>query len=266
MKIGFVGIGNMGSAILRGYYPLAKESGNEILVFQRTIEKMYELAKELDVYPCENVNELVQKSDIVILGIKPKDFEALLENIEADVTDEKIIVSMAAGISITYIKDKLKGKGKIIRIMPNTPALVKEGVTSISREESIEDEIFDQVKAIFEGIGKAVEVPEDMIHTVIGVSGSSPAYTYMYIDALARSAEKRGMTREDALEFAAQAVLGAAKMVMETGVDPDQLKINVCSPNGATIEAVEKLEAWKFYDMIDEGFEAAYARSKELTK
>ena len=122
------------------------------------------------------------------------------------------------------------------------------------------------MKAIFEALGKVSEVPENMIHTVIGVSGSSPAFTYMYIDALAKEAERGGMGREQALEFAAQAVLGAAKMVLETGQSPEQLRINVCSPGGTTIEGVEALQSLNFEEVVAAGARAAVLKSKKMTK
>ena len=177
---------------------------------------------------------------------------------------EKIIISMAAGVSISSIGEVL-GNGKIIRIMPNTPAMVGEAMTSMSRNENVSDEDFAKAKEIFDAIGVSEEVPEDMIDCIIGVSGSSPAYTYMYIEALVQAAEDNGMDRETARLFAAQAVLGAAKMVLESRESIEQLRINVCSPGGTTIEAVNKLMANGFTDDIKEGFQAAVDKSKEMT-
>ncbi len=266
MKIGFVGVGNMGSAILKGYYHIAQKKKDIIFVFDENKEKMQTLLNDMQMLICKDVKELASKSEIIILGVKPKDFKELLFEIKPELKDETILVSMAAGISIDYIRKHIGDKAQIIRIMPNTPAFVNEGVTSISRENTVTDEKFDEAKSIFEGIGKVFEVEEEKIHAVIGVSGSSPAYTYMYIDALANAAEKRGMDRAESLEFAAVAVMGAAKMIIETGTDPAELIKNVCSPNGTTIEAVKKLEELDFYEVIDSVFEAAFDKSKEITK
>ncbi len=266
MKIGFIGIGNMGGAILQGYRNQAKEENHDILIFDLNKEKTLKMAQDLEVEFCQGQKELVKKSDVIILAVKPYNFEELLEEIKNDIKEDSLIISIAAGVSIRYIRKNIGEKGKIVRVMPNLPALINQGVTSISREENISEAMFEVAKNIFEGIGKVFEVPEDMIHTVIGVSGSSPAYTCMYIDALARSAEKRGMKREEALEFAAYSVAGAARTVIETKVDPDELKKQVCSPNGTTIAAVNKLEELDLYEVIDKGFEEAYKRSKEITK
>ncbi len=264
MKVGFIGIGNMGGAILTGYYSKAKELGQEILVFDQCVEKMEKIQANMEVFACEGIAQLTKESDIIILGVKPKDFQGLLNEVRDSLKEDAILISMAAGIKIDFIRKNIKEKGNIIRIMPNTPALINMGVTSVSREERVSDSKFEMAKEIFAGVGEVYEVPEELIHSVIGVSGSSPAYTYMYIDGLARAAEKRGMSRKEALNFAANSVMGAAKMVIETGVDPDQLKANVCSPNGTTIEAVQKLEELDFYNIIDQAFGAAYDRSKEM--
>jgi len=173
---------------------------------------------------------------------------------------------MAAGIAISFIEKYFAPGVKVIRIMPNTPALVKEAMVAVCRNRQVGDGEFRDVFRIFESIGRAEEVDEELIHCVIGVSGSSPAYTYMYIDALANAAEKNGMGKEQAIVFAAQAVLGAAKMVLETGIDPVQLRINVCSPGGTTMEAVKKLKENGFEKNIQEGFQAAVEKSKSMVK
>jgi pyrroline-5-carboxylate reductase len=174
---------------------------------------------------------------------------------------------MAAGITIKFIEDYLGQDKPVIRVMPNTPAMVGAAMTSVSRNGNVSDEDLGVVMDIFEAIGKAEEVDEDLIHTVIGVSGSCPAYTYMYIEALIQAAVENGMDADKARVFAAQAVLGAAKMVLENeSVSPEQLRINVCSPGGTTIEAVNTFFANGFMDNVKEGFQAAVDKSKFLTK
>ncbi len=264
MKVGFIGVGNMGGAILTGYYEKTKGSGREILIFDQRLERMEELQSEMAVTICKDITQLTREADIIILGAKPVDFQNLLSEIKDTIKDDVLLISMAAGVKIDFIRNLIGKKGSIIRIMPNIPALVNMGVTSISRDEKVPEDLFQIAKEIFESVGKVYEVPEDLIHTVIGISGSSPAYTYMYIDGLVKAAEKRGMKRDEALDFAANSVMGAAKMVIETGIDPDQLKLNVCSPNGTTVEAVRKLEELDFYNVIDQAFGAAHDRSKEM--
>ena len=266
MKIGFIGAGNMGGAILRGYAPVAGD--NKIYVYNRTESTRKALEAEFEaVTACDSAVELVKSSDIVMLGIKPNGFADFLPTIAEVCTDDKIIVSMAAGISIGFIEKYLGGTQPIVRVMPNTPAMVGEAMTSASRNGNVSDEMMDSVLGIFAGIGRIEEVDEAMIHTVIGVSGSSPAYTYMYIDALIQAAVENGMPAEKARVFAAQAVMGAAKMVLENPDEtPEQLWTKVCSPGGTTIEAVNTFFENGLQDKVKEGFQAAVDKSKILTK
>ena len=266
MRIGFIGAGNMGGAILRGYAPVAGD--NEIYVYNRTEATRRALEAEFDaVTACDSAAELVEKSDVIMLGIKPNGFADFLPTIAEVCSDDKIVVSMAAGISIAFIEKYLGEHQPVIRVMPNTPALVGAGMTSASRNGNVSDDMMASVMGIFAGIGKIEEVDEEMIHTVIGVSGSSPAYTYMYIDALIQAAVENGMPADKARVFAAQAVMGAAKMVLENPEEtPQQLWTNVCSPGGTTIEAVNTFFANGMQDKIKEGFQAAVDKSKILTK
>lgn len=268
MRIGFLGAGNMGGAILRGYAPEAAERGDKIFVYNRTEATRNALEQEFEaVTACDSLEELVKNSDVLILGIKPVGFAEMLPQIAELGTEGKLVVSMAAGISIDFIEEHLGKEQPVIRIMPNTPAQVGEAMTSVSRNKQVDDAMLESVVQIFEAIGKAEEVDEELIHCVIGVSGSSPAYTYMFIDALAQAAVDNGMAAEKARVFAAQAVLGAAKMVLENeDVTAEQLRINVCSPGGTTIEAVNKLFENGFTDNVKEGFQAAVDKSKAMTK
>lgn len=280
MKIGFIGTGNMGGAILRGYACSRGALANEIFIYNRTEEKSRRIAAEITeerrrgggrpVEVCDSIRELADKSDVVIIGVKPKDVADVLK--QAAPAEGKIIISMAAGVNIDAMEKALdtvvKGGGrgaKIVRIMPNTPAQVGAAMTSISRNGNVTDSEMSGIKEIFDSVGASEEVDEDMIDCVIGVSGSSPAYTYMYIEALAQAAEDNGMEPDKARRFAAQAVLGAAKMVLENEESLEQLRINVCSPGGTTIEAVRKLLENGFMNDVKQGMQAAVDRSKEMT-
>lgn len=267
MKIGFIGAGNMGGAILKGYAPAAEQKGDSIFVYNRTEETRKALEREFSaVKACSSAKELVQNSDVVILGVKPDMFRELLMQIAPFCTTDKIVVSMAAGISLSFLEEHLGKEQKLIRIMPNTPAQVGEAMVAVCRNSNVEDRAFDRIMEIFKSIGKAEETDEELIHCVIGVSGSSPAYTYMYIDALIQAAADNGMPQEQAKIFAAQSVLGAAKMVLENDISVEQLRINVCSPGGTTIEAVNRLFANGFEENVKEAFQAAVDKSKAMTK
>lgn len=266
MKLGFIGTGNMGGAILRGYLHSGKISPSDVYICGRNQEKLQKTASELGVNTCGSITELVGICDGIMLGVKPNMFQDIMPQVAEKYENNKILISMAAGISIENICSYVGEGAKVVRVMPNTPAMVGEAMTSVSRNGNVTDEQFVSIFEIFGSIGRAEEVCEDMIHCVIGVSGSSPAYTYMYIDALAEAAVKNGMTKAQATVFAAQSVLGAAKMVLETGVDPVQLRINVCSPGGTTIEAVNNLQESGFAETVERGFQAAVDKSKLMSK
>ncbi len=266
MKIGFIGAGNMGGAILRGYVPYAEKAGDELSVYVPTEEKLNSICKETGAAKCSGIGDLVRSNDVVIIGVKPNMFEEVLPQVAGAYNTDKVVVSMAAGVTIEFIEGYLGKDAKIVRIMPNTPAQVRAAMIAVCRNANVDDATFEDVKVIFDSIGKAEEVDEDLIHCVIGVSGSSPAYTFMYIDALMEAAVKNGMDRKKARVFAAQSVLGAAKMVLNTDIDPKQLCINVCSPGGTTIEAVESLKADGFEESIEKAFQAAVDKSKDMSK
>ena len=173
---------------------------------------------------------------------------------------------MAAGISIAFIEGFLGAGSKIVRIMPNTPAMVGESMTAVSRNANLGDAEFENIMDIFRTIGMAAPVDESLMDTITGLSGSSPAYVYMFIDALRKGAAARGMDETVAGIFAAQSVLGAAKMVIETGIDPVTLRQNVCSPGGTTIEAVETLTRNGFEDKVIEALQAAAEKSRRITR
>lgn len=267
MKIGFIGAGNMGGAILKGYAPVAAQREEQILVYDIKEETRSGLETEFKaVTACGSEQELAEKSDILFLGIKPNLFGQLLPKIAGACSGDKIIVSMAAGVTIAFLEEHLGQGCKIVRIMPNLAAQVGEAMIAACRNSNVDDRDFAQALEILNAVGKAEEVDEELIHCVIGVSGSSPAYTYMYIDALIQAAVENGMEQEKAKIFAAQAVLGAAKMVLENDISPEQLRINVCSPGGTTIEAVNKLFEKDFEGTVKQGFQAAVDKSIAMTK
>lgn len=267
MKIGFIGIGNMGGAILSGYAASGKAEGHKLLAFDTNRElcaKTKESIPELEL--CETGADLCMKADMIILGVKPQVIDGVLEKIALAYTAEKTVVSMAAGVDMAVVEGYLGEGSKVIRIMPNTPAKVGEAMIAVCRNSNADQQTFDAAMDIFSSIGMAEEVDESLIDCVIGVSGSSPAYTYMYIEALTQAAEDNGMDHAKARVFAAQAVLGAARMVLESPESLEQLRINVCSPNGTTIEAVNKLFDNGFMNKVKEGFQAAVDRSIEMAE
>ncbi|MBR0596864.1 pyrroline-5-carboxylate reductase [Sinanaerobacter chloroacetimidivorans] len=267
MKIGFIGTGNMGTAIMKGYLSVHENSNHDLYAYDKENSKLDALSRDLGIQSCESIADLVTKSEIIVLAVKPNIFEMILPEINEVYQPHQILVSIAAGISIRYLESFIKHQNpKVVRVMPNTPAMVNEGMTAISKNDHLDDEEFQGVAELFRSIGKAEVLDESLMDTVIGVSGSSPAYTYMFIEALIDGAVAGGMKREQAVVFAGQAVLGAARMVLETGIDPVTLRENVCSPGGTTIEAVQVLKERGFQDIVKKAAEAASEKSKMMTK
>ncbi|MDO4618367.1 MAG: pyrroline-5-carboxylate reductase [Clostridia bacterium] len=253
MEIGIIGAGNMGSAILKGI----RDKGlfEKIRVYDTDNEKAGEYYADM---------ETVAGSDVIVLAVKPNVLYLLIDQIRDFVPEGTIVVSVAAGQSAEKIEKAFAKKVKVVRVMPNTPLMVGEGMTAIAPSFSAEDSDLAIVKSIFESAGRAEIVPESLMDAVTGVSGSSPAYVYMFIEALADAAVNAGLPRDKSYTFAAQSVLGAAKMVLETGKHPGELKDNVCSPGGTTIEAVKVLEEKGLRGTVMEAVSACVEKSKKM--
>ena len=266
MIIGFIGTGNMGSAIIKAYSTSNARRDAEILAYNRTPAKAKALAETCPILVASSIEEIVTKSNIVFVCVEPKNFAEVMPEVAKFFTTGKVLVSIAAGITIEALESYLGSDAKVIRTMPNTPIMHGLGVTAMVRNSNVSDADFDAVKAIFEAGGITGEVSEDLISAVIGVSGSSPAYTYMYIDGLIKAGIEAGLTPEVSKEFAAQAVKGAAKMVLASDESPAELCSRVCTPGGTTIEAVNKLKELKFENITKDGATAAITSSKEMSK
>lgn len=261
MKIGIIGAGNMSAAITKGLIGAGTVPG-DIFVSDISAEKLREAAA-LDVKTGTN-EEAAAFGEAVILAVKPNVFEKALPSL-AEALKGKLVISIAAGITIGFISSLLPG-ARVVRLMPNTPALVGAGMTAISFAAPATQADADAVETIFSALGKCVQVPEALMDAVVSVSGSGPAYAYMLIDAMASGGVVGGLTKKDALLLAAQTVYGAAKMVLETGEHPAVLCDNVCSPGGTTIAAVEALEAKGFRTAVMEAEKRCAEKSAQLKK
>lgn len=266
MKIGFIGTGNMGTAIIKGYVKKDEKNKNDIFAFDKASDKVKKLVDECGIIHSHSTSHLMQNSDIVILAVKPDIYGRILEEIRPLMKREQILVSIAAGITISYLESFFDFPVKVVRTMPNTPALVNEGITALSKNENIDASEFETVINIFNSIGKTEIIDEKLMDIIPGVSGSSPAYVYMFIEALADGAVLQGMPRNKAYQFAAQSVLGAARMVIETGKHPGELKDMVCSPGGTTIEAVAVLEDRGMRSAVIEAVAACTEKSRKMSK
>jgi pyrroline-5-carboxylate reductase len=242
MKIGFIGCGNMGQAMMWGMLSSGKLKTSEVLVSTKTVTSKENLQRKYGVMVADKNIEVAMLANIIFLAVKPQYYEEVIEEIKPALGENKILVSIAPGKSLEWLEEKVGRRIKIIRAMPNTPSMVKEGMTGLCGNDLVTASEFDTICKLFSTFSRAEIVPEHLMDTVTAVSGSAPAYVFMFIEAMADAAVEGGMTRTQAYTFAAQAVLGAAKMVLETDMHPGQLKDMVCSPAGTTIQAVRVLE------------------------
>ena len=268
--IGFIGSGNMGKAMIGGIVKSQLIPSEKVIVSDLDKNKLDIIKKELGVNITTDSMEVAKKAEILFLAVKPNIYNIVLKDILKTIPKEdlreKVIVTIAAGKTIKSVEDIIGEDIKIIRTMPNTPALVNEGMSMLCRNKNVTEQELNQVKSIFESFGKAEILPESLIDSVIAVSGSSPAYVFMFIEALADGAVIGGMPRDKAYKFAAQAVLGSAKMVLETGLHPGALKDMVCSPAGTTIDAVRSLEKSGFRSSVIEAMVDCVNKSKDMSK
>ncbi|MBR5760605.1 MAG: pyrroline-5-carboxylate reductase [Lachnospiraceae bacterium] len=264
MTVGFIGLGNMATAIIGGMLKEQVVEPKDIIGYAKTEETRQRASLTFDIKIAIDNMEVAEESDILFLAIKPQMFDKVLPDIKDSVKKDAIVVSIAAGKNIAYLESHFNEGTKIVRCMPNTPALVGEGCTGVCINEEILPEDLKAVMDILNCFGKAELVSESMMDAVVAVSGSAPAYVFMLIEAMADGAVKAGLPRDKAYAFAAQTVLGSAKMVLETGKHPAELKDMVCSPGGTTIEAVKVLEERGLRAAIVDAMDACVRRNREL--
>ena len=264
MKLGFIGCGNMASAIMSGIISNGLIQADEIIgadVFAPSKEK----AKEtLGIQIAESNIEVVQKADAFVLSIKPQFYAQVIAEIKDYVKENQIIITLAPGKTLKWLEEQFGKPVKVVRTMPNTPAMVQEGMTAACASTSVTTEELAYVCDILKAFGDVEVVPEKLMDAVVAVSGSSPAYVFMMIEAMADAAVAEGMPRNQAYKFAAKAVMGSAKMVLETGKHPGELKDMVCSPGGTTIEAVKVLEETGFKAALMQAMEVCAEKSRSL--
>lgn len=249
-KIGFIGSGNMAEAIIGGLVKSELTEPTNIYASNRTMPKLLDLQVTYGINIAEDNKDVARKSDIVFLSVTPDKYPTIIDEIKDIVTEDTIIVLIAAGQSITQNEQRFNRKVKMVKAMPNTPVLVGEGLTAISFNNLVTDDEKEEIRRLFESFGKAEFIDESLMDTASAVGGSSPAFVYMFIEALADAAVVNGMPRDNAYRISAQAVLGAAKMVLDTGLHPGKLKDDVCSPGGTTIQSVASLEESGFRSAV----------------
>ncbi len=264
MKLGFIGTGNMATAMMGGIIENHIASPEEIIGADPFAPGRERVKEKYGIRVTADNNEVVKNAEVVILSVKPQFYADVIAGIRDDVTDSHLIITIAPGKTLSWLAEQFQKPVKIVRTMPNTPAMVGEGMTGACKNAYVTDEDMEKALSILNGFGKAELIPEHMMDAVVAVSGSSPAYVFVMIEAMADAAVSGGIPRSQAYKFAAQAVLGSAKMVLETGKHPGELKDMVCSPAGTTIEAVRVLEEKGFRSAIFEAMKKCEEISKSL--
>ena len=264
--LGFIGVGNMGGALLNA--ATKKCAAEKIIIADHNTEKAKETAKQFGCVFGNN-QDVVNCAKFIFLGVKPQVMKELLSTLKSDLTARKdrfVLVSMAAGLSIDDIKDFLGTEVPIIRIMPNTPVLVSSGMILYCKNNLVSEDEMNCFLELMAEAGTFTSLTEDLFDAGCALSGCGPAFVYMFINALIEGAKECGLNSEQAKLLANNTVIGAAKMVLATNTPPHTLKDNVCSPGGCTIEGVYKLEDALFEDTVKSAVIAAYQKSKLLGK
>ncbi len=261
-KIGFIGCGSMAKAMIGGIVQSGFTDPGNIYASNRSIGNLAEMEQKHGITVTQDNLEVARQCEIVFLAVKPNMYAHVIEEIKEAVKENALIIMIAAGQTLAQNEQRFGKEVKLVRSMPNTPALVGEGMTAVCMNELVTPEEKQEVQTIFECFGKVEFMDEALMDAASGVSGASPAYGYMFIEALADGAVLQGIPRQQAYVLAAQALLGAAKMVLETELHPGELKDQVCSPGGATIEAVASLEATGFRSSVIQALNKCVEKSK----
>lgn len=263
-KIGFIGAGNMASAIINGILKNGWNPSN-ITVFDVDDKKMNAYkAKSLNT--ALNASDLVTKSDIIVFAVKPFHLEEVLTDLKDNHLHNKIFVSIVAGIPMKFISDRTSSDIKIVRVMPNTPMLIGEGASALCKNEYVEDSELDMIVDIFASMGVAKIINENKMNEIIAVSGSSPAYVYLFIKSIIDEGIAMGISEDVVKELAVQTVIGSAKMILESDKTPQQLIDMVTSPKGTTLEAMDVLYKNDFEKIISNAMKACTRRAIEISQ
>ena len=264
-KIGFIGAGNMATAIIKGL--MAQNSGNAdfINVFDVSKDKC-DTMKKLGANVFSSASEIAENSSIIVLAVKPQNYPEVLAALKESITTDKTVVSIAAGISIEYVRAGLGCNCPVVRVMPNTPLLLKKGATALCPSENISEEDKNIVFNMFAGSGVCEYISEEHMNEIIAVNGSSPAYIYLFAKAMADYAKSCGIEYDKAMNLVCAALEGSAAMLRDSGEDVEVLIDRVCSKGGTTIAAMDKLREHGFYEAVLDAMDACTKRAEELGK
>lgn len=266
LHIGFIGAGKMATALAKGFIRAGLFTANQILASDPSEAAQQQFTKEVGAKSTANNADVLKFAPIIVLCVKPHHLDEVLQGLRADLSRKHLLISIVAGAPLAKLERGLEEWARVIRVMPNTPALVGAGATAMAPGEHATEDDLTQARALFEAVGMAVVVEEPLLDAVTGLSGSGPAYIFLIIEALADGGVKAGLARDQAQELAAQTVLGSAKLLIETGEHPGRLKDQVTSPGGTAIAGLHTLEAGGLRTTLMDAVEAATNRSRELGK
>jgi len=263
-KVGFIGCGNMGSSMVGGLIKSGFLKADNIIISTKTEESAKKLEEQFGIITNLDSKVVAKEAEVIILAVKPFMYKGIIDEIKSELTADKLIITIAAGVAIGNMEEWLGDSAKIIRTMPNTPALVGQAMSAVCPNKNISKDELNYCFKIFESFGECVQLEEKDFHGFIALCGSSPAYVFMFIEAMADGAVKLGIPRTKAYKMASQSVLGSAKMVLETGKHPGELKDMVCSPGGTTIDAVVELEKLGFRNSVIQAMDKCAEKSKNM--
>ena len=266
VKVGFVGAGNMGFAIIKGIVGSGLcEKNIELYAFDPKCD-MVDRLKQFGVVSCESESQLVEKCDYVFLAVKPQQLDVVLDAAKGSFTKDKVIISICAGITAEYLQSKTVDNAKVVLVMPNTPLLLGEGASALSANAEVSDEEFEFVKSIFASCGKAAVIPQDKMKEIIAINGSSPAFIYLFAKAFVDYAKSVDIVEDTAKELFAQSLIGSAKMITDSGYTLDELIKMVSSPGGTTLAGLDELYSGRMTDTVIKACESCTRRAYELSK
>ncbi len=262
--VGFLGAGNMAGALIKGLLHAKALAPSAIVASDVKAERLTQLHTAHGIVTTADNHELVRKCDVIVLSVKPQVIDKVLSAISPDVTKNKLVISVAAGVPIAVIEARLAAGTRVVRTMPNTPAIALAGATAIAAGTNATEADLDTARAMFKAVGEVVTLDEVLLDAVTGLSGSGPAYVMLMIEALADGGVKVGLHRDTALLLAAQTVYGSAKLLLETGEHPGRLKDQVTSPGGTAIAGLHTLESGGLRRTLIDAVEAATLRAQAL--
>lgn len=260
--IGFIGVGVMGQAIIKSLL-VKSTTADQICVADKVVEKAQEVSLNFKV-SLKSISEIGQSCEVILLAVKPQDLEKVLSELKASVKSDTLVVSIAAGKTIKFIEENLGSMNPVIRVMPNTPAVIGKGVSVIATGTYANAEHLEIVNEIFASTGLVIQIPEDKLNAVTALSGSGPAYFFTFIEAMVNAGMELGLTREISTTLSIETISGAAAMLKESGLDAATLRTNVTSPNGTTAAALEVFSQNSLEKIVLQAMSAAEKRAQEL--